>query len=161
MHDVTLCFAVLSPVSNYCAITFSVTVQSDNAFYLKKCGPYNWQKYGNYVFEKNNMTMNSRYIIWINVHLAVNFLTLLTLMSPPPPPHSNDVTSWQSSSSAEKVLSNVAPFFYHHNVEIQHLASVNLVSHRLISLISEVRSAMFLELQWNTYVMLDQYQLHT
>ena len=33
VNDVTFIFvAVLSPMSNYCSITFSVTVQSDNAF---------------------------------------------------------------------------------------------------------------------------------
>ena len=32
MNDVTLFVAVLSPMSNYCSITFSVTVQSDNDF---------------------------------------------------------------------------------------------------------------------------------
>ena len=44
--------------------------------------------------------------------------------------HSNDVMSCQSSS-AENVSCNVAPFFYHHSVVIQHLAS-----DRLLSLIS-------------------------
>jgi hypothetical protein len=45
--------------------------------------------------------------------------------------HSNDMTSCQSSS-AENVSCNVAPFFYHHSVVIQHL-----VSDKLLSLISK------------------------
>ena len=45
--------------------------------------------------------------------------------------HSNDMTSCQSSS-AENVSCNVAPFFYHHSVVIQHL-----VSNRQLSLISK------------------------
>jgi hypothetical protein len=45
--------------------------------------------------------------------------------------HSNDMTSCQSSS-AENVSCNVAPFFYHHSVVIQHL-----VSDRRLSLISK------------------------
>ena len=45
--------------------------------------------------------------------------------------HSNDMTSCQSSS-AEYVSCNVAPFFYHHSVVIQHL-----VSDRQLSLISK------------------------
>ena len=36
--------------------------------------------------------------------------------------HSNDMTSCQSSS-AENVSCNVAPFYYHHSVVIQHLVS--------------------------------------
>jgi hypothetical protein len=39
--------------------------------------------------------------------------------------HSNDMTSWQSSS-AENVSCNVAPFFYHHSVVMQHLISDTL-----------------------------------
>ena len=39
--------------------------------------------------------------------------------------HSNDMTSCQSSS-AENVSCNVAPFFYHHSVVIQHLVSDTL-----------------------------------
>ena len=46
--------------------------------------------------------------------------------------HSNGMTSWQSSS-AEKVLCNVAPFFYHHIVVIQHL----VWSDRRLSVISK------------------------
>ena len=45
--------------------------------------------------------------------------------------HSNGMTSCQSSS-AENVSCNVAPFFYHHTVVIQHL-----VSDRRYSLISK------------------------
>ena len=45
--------------------------------------------------------------------------------------HSNDMTSCQSSS-IENVSCNVAPFFYHHSVVIQHL-----VSDRRLSLISK------------------------
>jgi len=45
--------------------------------------------------------------------------------------HSNDMTLWKNSS-AENVPCNVAPFFYHHSVVIQHL-----VSDRLFSLISK------------------------
>ena len=44
--------------------------------------------------------------------------------------HSNGMTSCQSSS-AENVSCNVAPFFYHHTMVIQHL-----VSDRRLSLIS-------------------------
>ena len=36
--------------------------------------------------------------------------------------HFNDMTSCQSSST-ENVSCNVAPFFYHHTVVIQHLVS--------------------------------------
>ena len=43
--------------------------------------------------------------------------------------HSNDMMSYQSSS-AENVSCNVAPFFHHHSVVIQHL-----VSERRLSLI--------------------------
>ena len=39
--------------------------------------------------------------------------------------HSNDMTSCQSSSE-ENVSCNVAPFFYHHSVVIQHLVSDTL-----------------------------------
>jgi hypothetical protein len=39
--------------------------------------------------------------------------------------HSNDMTSCQSSS-AENVSCNVAPFFYHHSVVMQHLVSDTL-----------------------------------
>jgi hypothetical protein len=39
--------------------------------------------------------------------------------------HSNGMTSCQSSS-AENVSCNVAPFFYHHSVVIQHLVSDTL-----------------------------------
>ena len=45
--------------------------------------------------------------------------------------HSNDMTSCQSSS-AENVSCNVAPFFYHRSVVIQHL-----VSDRRLSLIAK------------------------
>ena len=44
-------------------------------------------------------------------------ITLLCFIS-----HSNDMTSCQSIS-AENVSCNVVPFFYHHNVVIQQLAS--------------------------------------
>jgi hypothetical protein len=37
-------------------------------------------------------------------------------------PHYSDMTSWQNSS-AEKISCNVAPFFYHHSVVIQHFVS--------------------------------------
>jgi hypothetical protein len=40
-------------------------------------------------------------------------------------PHSNDMTSCQSSS-AENISCNVALFFYHHSVVIQHLVSDTL-----------------------------------
>ena len=39
--------------------------------------------------------------------------------------HSNDMTSCQSSSE-ENVSCNVAPFFYHHSVVIQHIVSDTL-----------------------------------
>ena len=42
-------------------------------------------------------------------------------------PHSNNMTSWKNSS-AEKISCNVAPFFYHHSVVIQHLVSDRLLS---------------------------------
>ena len=41
-------------------------------------------------------------------------------------PHSNDMTSSQNSL-AEKISCNVEPFFYHHNVVIQHLVSDRLL----------------------------------
>jgi hypothetical protein len=41
--------------------------------------------------------------------------------------HSNDMASWQSSS-AENVSCNVAPFFYHHSVVIQHFVSDSQLS---------------------------------
>jgi hypothetical protein len=56
--------------------------------------------------------------------------------------HSNDMTSCQSSL-AENVSCNVAPFFYHHSVVIQHL-----VSDRLLSLISK-----------KMYIMLDKTEI--
>ena len=56
-------------------------------------------------------------------------VTLLCFVS-----HSNDMTSCQSSS-AEKVLCNVAPFFYHHSVAIHFVQ--HFVSDRLLSLISK------------------------
>jgi len=51
--------------------------------------------------------------IWINEHW-----TLFSL-------HSNTMTSC-TSSPAENVLCNIAPFFYHHSVGIQHLVSDTL-----------------------------------
>jgi len=53
----------------------------------------------------------------------IALLTLFNLMCFTPP--SNDVTSWQNSS-AEKISCNVAPFFYHHRVLMQHLVSHTL-----------------------------------
>jgi hypothetical protein len=50
--------------------------------------------------------------------------------------HSNGMTSCQSSS-AENVSCNVAPFFYHHSVVIQHLVSDTFVWDRQLSLISK------------------------
>jgi hypothetical protein len=71
---------------------------------------------GDYIF-----CMTSRY----SFHSFTN-VRLLCFVS-----HSNDKTSCQSSS-AENVSCNVAPFFYHHSVVIQHL-----VSDRRLSLISK------------------------
>ena len=65
--------------------------------------------------------MTSHYI-----YRSFNDAALLHFLS-----HSNDMTSWQSSS-AENVSCNVAPFFYHHSVVIQHL-----VSDKQLSLISK------------------------
>jgi hypothetical protein len=61
-------------------------------------------------------------VMFVTVHSIV-LLTLLTLTCFIP--HSNDMTSWQNSS-AEKISCNVAPFFYHHSVVIQHLVSDTL-----------------------------------
>jgi len=58
VHDVTLVVAVHSPMSRYCSITFSVTVQSSYNTFLEKCGPYSCRKYWNYVFGNENMTVN-------------------------------------------------------------------------------------------------------
>jgi hypothetical protein len=68
------------------------------------------------------LCMTSRYIC-----CSCNDATLLCFLS-----HSNDMTSWLSSSTTENVLCNVAPFFYHHSVVIQHL-----LSDRRFSLISK------------------------
>ena len=61
------------------------------------------------------LCMTSRYFVrsFTNVRLLCFFS------------HSNDMTSYQSSS-AENVSCNVAPFFYHHSVAIQHLVSYTL-----------------------------------
>jgi len=61
------------------------------------------------------LCMTSRYLC----HSFTN-VTLLCFVS-----QSNDMTLWQSSS-AENVSCNVAPFFYHHSVVIQHLVSDTL-----------------------------------
>jgi len=58
VHDVTLVVAVHSPMSRYCLIIFSVTVQSSDNTFLEKCGPYSCRKYWNYVFGNENMTVN-------------------------------------------------------------------------------------------------------
>ena len=112
---------------------FHITVRSlynrPTTLYLMKCGPYSRRKFWNYDLGNENMTVNSRYITWMNNIKKSLCNTLLALMCFLP--HSNDMTSWQSSS-AEKVSCNVAPFFYHHSVVIQHL-----VSDRLLSLISK------------------------
>ena len=79
--------------------------------------------------ETENITVNSRYIIWMNEHLTLNLLRLLTLMSIST--HFNDIPSWKSSS-VEKILCNVTTFFYHNSGMIQHL-----VSDWLLSLISK------------------------
>ena len=62
-----------------------------------------------------------------NAFLAFQCYDVMTTLSL----HSNAMTSWQSISS-NKIFCNVAPFFYHHSVVIQHL-----VSDRLLSLISQ------------------------
>jgi hypothetical protein len=67
------------------------------------------------------LCMTSRYFF----HSFTN-VRLLCFVS-----HSNGMTSCQSSST-ENVSCNVAPFFYHHGVVIQHL-----VSDRRLSLISK------------------------
>jgi hypothetical protein len=64
--------------------------------------------------------MTSR--LFVAVH-SIALLTLLTLTCFTP--HSNDMTSWQNSSE-EKISCNVAPFFYHHSVVIQHFVSDTL-----------------------------------
>jgi hypothetical protein len=58
--------------------------------------------------------------------------------------HSNDMTSCQSSST-ENVSCNVAPFFYHHSVVIQHLVSDTLY-----------QTCDFRQFQRKTYIMLDK-----
>jgi hypothetical protein len=61
------------------------------------------------------LCMTSRYFF-----LSFTNVRLLCFVS-----HSNGMTLCQSSS-AENVSCNVAPFFYHHSVVIQHLVSDNL-----------------------------------
>ena len=120
MHDVMLLFvAVNSPMCRYCSVTFSVTVpSSDNVFIFRNVD-------GTVAGNIETMTIYLQYIIWMNAHLTDALLTLLILMCFTP--HSNDMTSWQNSS-AEKISCNVAPFFYHHSVVIQHLVSDRLLS---------------------------------
>ena len=60
--------------------------------------------------------------LFVVIH-SIALLTLLTLTCLTL--HSNDMMSWQNSL-AEKILCNVAPFFYHHSVVIQHLVSDTL-----------------------------------
>jgi len=72
--------------------------------------------------------------------------TLLTLICFSP--HSNDMTSRQNSS-AEKILCNVAPFFYHHSVvittsSIRHLAkcSTKPLSKLVTCILSAVKTGL-------------------
>jgi hypothetical protein len=66
------------------------------------------------------LCMTSR--LFVAVHsIALSTLLTLTFFTP----HSNDMTSLQNSS-AENITCNVAPFFYHHSVVIQHLVSDTL-----------------------------------
>ena len=58
------------------------------------------------------LCMTSRLFVFVH-SIALSLFTLTCLT-----PHSNDMTSWQSSS-AEKILCNVAPFFYHHSTLYQ------------------------------------------
>ena len=60
------------------------------------------------------------YILCMTSRYFCRSFTLLCFVS-----HSNDMTSCQSSS-AENVPYNVAPFFYHQSVVIQHLVSNTL-----------------------------------
>jgi hypothetical protein len=122
-HRVTSFVAVLSPMSNYCSITTSVTIQPDNAFkkemwtlqlpeILKLC-LWKWEHDHEFTIRNmNEWTLNSRFVYVANIDVFS--------------PHSNYMTSWQRSST-ENVLGNVVPFFYHHSVVIQHV-----VSHRYV-----------------------------
>ena len=95
VNDVTFFVAVLSPMS-ITVQTLSVSLYNPTTLLKRKRGPYNCRKYWYYVF------------------------TLSTLMFSSP--DSNDMTSWKRKS-AENVSCNVAQFFYHHSVVIQHLLS--------------------------------------
>jgi hypothetical protein len=59
--------------------------------------------------------------VWRHVIFSVHSPTSLGFVS-----HSNGMTSCQNSS-AENVSCNVAPFFYHHSVVIQHLVSTLVI----------------------------------
>jgi hypothetical protein len=72
-------------------------------------------KFVQYSKEDYISCMTSRYIC-----RSFNDATLLCFLS-----HSNDMTSWQNIS-AENVSCNVASFFYHHGMVIQHLVSETL-----------------------------------
>jgi hypothetical protein len=67
MYGVTLFFAVHSPMSRYCSITFShCTIVRQRLFFIK-CGQYCNRIYWNYVPGMNDhMTVYSWYIIWMN-----------------------------------------------------------------------------------------------
>jgi len=61
--------------------------------------------------------------LFVDVHsIALLMLTLMCFT-----PHSNDMWPWQNSL-AEKISCNIASFFYHHSVVMQHLVSDRLLS---------------------------------
>ena len=64
-----------------------------------------------------------RHVICCHSFICFVYVAYIDVFSP----HSNDMTSWQNSL-AKKTLCNVAPFFYHHSVVIQHLVSDRLFS---------------------------------
>jgi hypothetical protein len=72
----------LFPFFHQCRIpvrSLSVSLYNPTTLLKKKCEPYSCQKYWNYVFENENMTVNSRYIRWMNEHLYSRFVYIANI----------------------------------------------------------------------------------